>query len=306
MEQHFSNNCSGEETPIPGANLDLRDPETVIGLFRRAAEANLHDPARKGGSTHLQAAGRLLMSGDLHDNGPNLLRLIKLARLNQSTDHHLILHEIIHGPNFFNGMDLSVQTLARVAALKLDFPAQVHILQANHDLAQFCGVGILKQNTNVIEAFDTGLEYIFNEQADAVREAMFGFIRSYLLAVRCENGLFCCHSLPSPHDMARFDAAVVDRVPTDEDLHKGGSAYRMVWGRNQSQQQADDLAGRWDCKLFLMGHQPAEMGYARQGDTMIILASDHNHGVALPLDLSRPYTMDQIEEDLVMLAGVTV
>lgn len=302
MQQEFS----PDDVQIPGSDLNLRDAEVVIDVFRRAARANLEAPRRQGASVHLPARGRLLMSGDLHDNGPNLLKLLKKASLAASPDHHLVLHEIVHGPHLVNGMDLSIQTLARVAALKLDYPEQVHILQANHDLAQFCGVGILKASVNVVDAFDAGVDFIYAEQADAVREAMFEFIKSYLLCVRCENGVFCSHSLPSPHHLAKFDRAVVDRVPTEQDLRQGGSGYRMVWGRNHTQALADDLGETWGCELFLMGHQPAEMGFEREGETMLILASDHNHGVALPVDLSKKTTIDRLVQRIIPLASVAL
>jgi hypothetical protein len=42
------------------------------------------------------------------------------------------------------------------------------------------------------------------------------------------------------------------------------------------------------------GHQPQDMGYAVNGDRHLIIASDHNQGVVLPLDLSQEYTMDDL------------
>ena len=47
---------------------------------------------------------------------------------------------------------------------------------------------------------------------------------------------------------------------------------------------------------FIIGHQPQESGYAVLFDRMIILASDHNHGVFLPVDCRKKYTVDQLVE----------
>lgn len=296
----------GAAAEPPWVGLDLDDPATVARLFRDAAAANRDCPLRRGATVHLPARGRLVMTGDLHDHSLNLHRILRLAALDEDRDHHAILHEAVHGPHPVNGRDLSVRTLARVAAVKVAHPHQVHLLQSNHELAQLLGEGIMKTSLNVVEAFDAGLIALYGDQADAVHEAMEDYIMSLLLAVRCENRVFCSHSLPSPSQMKRFDPQVIHRVPTEMDLQRGGSAHMMVWGRDHTQQQADALAERWDVDLFLCGHQPADMGYSFEGESIMILASDHEHGMALPINLTRPCTMNQLEQQLVPLAGVMV
>lgn len=246
------------------------------------------------------------MTGDLHDHGLNLQRLLKLASLSSGPDRHLILHEIIHGPYQVNRRDMSVRTLARVAALKIHYPEQVHLLQANHELAQLDGGGVSKNGVSVVEAFDRSVDFIYGDQAEDVRDVMGEFIRSLLLAVKCPNGVFCSHSLPAPRQLEGFDPAVIYRVPTDADLKIGGSGYKMVWGRNHNQELADHLAKIWGVRLFVMGHQPCEMGYEIEGDSMLILASDHEHGMALPIDLTRQYDLKELVEEIVPLASVVI
>ncbi len=298
--------AEAEPDPLPGADLDLQDAKVVIDLFQQAAEASLNTPGRAGSVVDLPLRGQLVASGDLHDHGLNFLRLLRLARLKESPDHHIILHEMIHGPHLVNGCDLSVRTLARAAALKLTCPAQVHLLLANHDLAQLGGEGIIKDGVSVVRAFDAGVEYLYGDQSEAVNEAIGQFIRSFILAVRCANGIFCCHSLPSPRHLPDFDTSVIDRVPTEADLKHHGHAYRMVWGRNHTQELADALADAWSCRLFVMGHQPAEMGYELEGDSMIVLASDHDHGTAIPISLDREHSRDALVENVLPLAGVSL
>ena len=164
------------------------------------------------------------MTGDLHDHGLNLQRIMKLAALEENPDHHLILHEVIHGPSRINGRDLSIRTLARVVALKLRYPNQVHFLMANHDLAQRNQEGILKGGANVIEAFDEGIDFIYDDQSPMIREALKQFLSSLPLAVRCPNGIFCSHSLPSPRHLDTFDTEC-DPSHTD----RSGSGFR--WPR---------------------------------------------------------------------------
>lgn len=287
-------------------DVDLRDPRVVCEVFERAAKLNVEDPKRRGGVIEMPSQGRLLMTGDLHDHGLNFHRLLKLAGLDRKRTNFLVLHEVIHGPARINGRDLSIRTLARVAALKCQYPEQVLTLQSNHELAQMIGEGIVKDGANSVEAFDAGVEMLFGDDAPAVREAMNRFIRSHPLAIRCPRGVFCSHSLPAPRKIDVFDPSVLDRACTDDDLKVGGSAYLMVWGRHHNQRVADELAAAWKANVFVMGHQPAEMGYEEEGQTMLILASDHDHGVALPIDLSREYTRDDLINELVPLASVVL
>lgn len=298
-----TDNPDSDEYGLQG-NLDLQSPQVVINLFHNATEANLQSKYRIGATAYLPGNGQLLMSGDVHDHGTNLRRLLKLAYLDRSEQQHLILHELIHGRHRVNGRDLSIRTLARIAALKLTYPDQVHLLQANHELAQLSGDEISKSGVSVVESFNLGVDFIYGVEADAVRTAMGRFIRSLLLAVKCPNKIMCTHSLPTPRRLATFDATVLDRVPTDNDLCAGGSAHLLVWGRNHTQDLADVLGQIWQVDLFVMGHQQAEMGYKTEGHSMLVIASDHDHGLALPIDLSTRYELNDLVKQLVPLASV--
>ena len=291
---------------LPGTGLDLQDAQVVAGLFHEAAEANLNCQYRRGSTEHLPGSGRLLMSGDLHDHGPNLMRLLRLARLASDKDRHLVLHEVIHGPHRVNGADLSIRTLARVAAMKRQYPDQVHFLLANHELAQLSGSEITKDGVGVIGAFEDGVDFIYGSDADDVRAGMRAFISTMPLAIRCSNGILCAHSLPSPRKLEFFDVSIVDRRMVEEDLRSGGSAHLMVWGRGHNDALAEVLAQAWKVKLFVVGHQPVEMGFETEGDSILILASNHDHGVVLPIDLSRDYDMSDLVADLIPLASVAV
>lgn len=287
--------------------LKLQKAAPVVKIFQDAAKANRDSTLRKGSTAHLPEKGNLLMTGDLHDNAVNLARIVHLAKLDDSTDNHVVLHEIVHGENKIDGRDMSVRLLAKVAALKVAYPDQVHVMLGNHELAQLAGEGILKGGESVVELFDDGLDFLYADDAEKVRQAMNAFIRSMLLAVRCPNDILCSHSLPSPRQLDRFDPDVLNRDLTDEDLEYRGSAYDMVWGRNHTQQLADDLADDWNVRLFVMGHQPADMGYEIQGDTMLILNSDDNHGMAMTINLSHRYeTIDDLIGELIPLASVMV
>lgn len=286
---------------------DLHNPEVVIGLFSRATRIGLENPDRRGSCCHMPAKGRLLMTGDLHDHVLNYQRIVRLADLDADKDNHLILHEVIHGEHKIDGRDHSIRMLARVASLVAQYPGQVHVMLGNHELAQVSGSDILKGGHSSVELYDQGIDFIFDEDAEAVRKAMAQFIRSMLLAVRCPNGVFCSHSLPSPYDLDEFDPQIIDRIPTDEDMEHGGSAYCMVWGRGHTEALAEDLAEDWDTRLFLMGHQPVDFGYELEGNSMIILNSDDNHGVALPIELAGQYPdRAALIDSIIPLASIVV
>lgn len=291
-------------SPQPWLGLDMRDADVVIGLFDQAQQANLAATLRKGATIHLPNNGRALMTGDLHDHNPNLQKILKLAAIHESPDHHVILHEVIHGEAMINDADMSVRILAKIAALKVAFPDQVHLLQSNHELAQYRGDGILKGNISVVEAFKDGVAYIYGDRADDVDAALRRFIRSYPLAVRAPRGVLFTHSLPSARQVETFDTTILDRDVTDADLEPGGPGYVLSWGRYQSQEVCDKLAAAWGVDVFVCGHQPAEMGYELMTRTLMILASNHEHGMVLPIDLAKRYDMDKLVESLVPLAAV--
>lgn len=297
---------AASEAPASKANRDLHNAQNVYALLTQAADANRQCPIRKGATIHLPPQGRLLMTGDLHDHSVNLQRILKLAALDKSPDHFLVLHEIIHGSHRINGCDMSIRTLAQVAALKLKFPDQIHILQANHELAQLRDEGILKGGANVIEDFDRGLEFLYADEAPLVRKALYEFIESLPLAAKSHHGLLFSHSLPSVQRLDQFDTDLLNRRPTPSDLAIDGHAYNMVWGRRHTKKVVNTLGQAWGVNQFILGHQPAEMGYETQGDHILILASNHEHGVALPVDLSKTYDQAQLIEQIIPLASIIV
>ena len=279
--------------------IDLQDPEAVIDAFRRGAEANRDAACRNGSVDEIRPPGRLIATGDLHDNPIHFQRLVELAGLtpehSDADRSHLTLHEIIHSDRLMNGMDFSYRALARVAALKAEFPEHVHVLLANHELAQLLKSANLKDGVKCVEVFEAALDYAFGEHAERVEAAIDGFVRSMPLALRCHCSnprgggfdVLCAHSLPNPAMMARFDPTVLSRDLTEDDYTpRQGSAHLMVWGRGYDAELREDLVVRWGVNWFILGHEHAELGSAFVAPNAVILNSDHAMGVYLPLDLA--------------------
>jgi hypothetical protein len=282
--------------------IDLQNAEAVCDAFRAGAKANREAACRQGSIDIVHAPGRLIATGDLHDNPLHLARLVAAAGLGdhaQSTGEqagpaHLVLHEIIHSDRLINGMDFSYRALARVAALKAAHPEHIHTLLANHELSQIAGAGIVKDGVRVVEAFNEALDYAFGDDTAMVQEAIKEFILSMPLALRCagprgRGDILCAHSIPSPWMMNRFDPTVLSRELTEADYEpRQGAAYIMVWGRGYDAEQIEDLVERWGVGLFILGHEKADSGVHFIPPCALVLNSDHERGVYLPIDLERP------------------
>jgi hypothetical protein len=265
----------------------------AVETFDAAAEENRLSSLRHEQTVILPATGEAWMTGDIHDHRTNFSKLVRAADLANHPHRHLILHELIHGDHYdAAGAEDSWRVLYQAAELKCSFSSQVHFLLANHDLAQIQGEGIMKGGFSVCEAFTAGVNRDFGAGGDAVSISISEFLLSLPLAVRCPHGLFFCHSLPTDAQIAAFDFTIFDRALSGRDYQKKtGPVYQLIWGRNMSPGTAAKFAQAVYAKILVTGHQPQETGYAVNGEQHLILASDHNQGVFLPIDLDKPYDM---------------
>lgn len=270
--------------------------DQVVETFAAAGDENKLSPLRNQQTVTLPAEGEVWMTGDLHDHRNNFNKLITHADLANNPQRHLVLHELIHGDHFDSaGAEDSWRMLHRAAELKCEFPNQVHFLLANHDLAQIHGEGIMKSGLSVCEAFNAAVRRDFVTGGTMVTVAITEFLLTLPLAIRAPNGLFFCHSLPTDEQIKTFDFTVFDRAlqPTDY-RRRTGPIYQLIWGRNVTPAGADAFAEKVSARLIITGHQPQEMGYLINGDKHLIIASDHNQGVYLPLSLSEEYDMETL------------
>ncbi len=263
--------------------------------FREAAQLNREDPYRQGGILRLPAYGQAVMTGDLHGHQKNLEKLKHYAMLERVAARHVILHELIHSDlGAPSDVDDSHALLLQAAEYKCRFPDQVHFLQSNHELSQLTNYLIAKNGRIVIHAFSEAVLGAFGPGGEAVLEAINEFITSFPLAIRTENRVWLSHSLPNAHEMIDFDPNIFDRPPTRRDLETSRSIFGLVWGRRHTPEQIEALARALEIDAFIIGHQPQETGYCVLFDRLIILASNHSHGVFLPFDLSKPQTAGQL------------
>jgi predicted phosphodiesterase len=281
-------------------------PQTTVDLLNQGTEANNADKFRRGNVVHLPAEGHLIVTGDLHGHRRNFERIVAFADLAKHPDQHVILQEIIHGgPEDSEGGCLSYRLLFDVVSYKVSFPDQVHVIMGNHDTAYINNTDVMKDGREMNRAMCAALDREFPRCGAEIKLAMKQLLFSQPLAARCESRIWMSHSLPSDYFREKFDPEVLHRPLKTSDLVRPGSAYLLTWGRKHSQALLDSMAKLLDTDIFVLGHQPQEQGWSRAGRNLIILASNHNHGCLLSIEMAKSYTIEQLIESIVPLASVS-
>jgi len=280
-------------------------PQTIIDLLNKGVEANHADRFRQGNLINLPADGSLAATGDIHGHRRNFERITAFADLADNPDRHLVLQEIIHGgPENSQGGCLSYKLLFDAVRYKLSFPNRVHIVMGNHDIAFINNSQVVKNGKEMNRSICSALDREFQQDSVAIKLAIKQFLFSQPLAVRCNNRIWLSHSLPSDRLVDEFDKQILHKPLTNTDLVKPGSAYLLIWGRKHSQSLLDEMAKLLDVDIFILGHQPQEQGWRVAGKNLLIIASDHNHGCLLPINLAKSYTMEDLIDSVVPLTSI--
>ncbi len=280
-------------------------PQTVIDLLDKGVKACNSDKFRRGNVIHLPADGNLIVTGDLHGHRRNFERIMAFADLDNNPDRHVVLQEIIHGgPEDSQGGCLSYELLFDVVRYKLDFPDRVHIVMGNHATAFISNSEVMKNGKEMNRAMRLALDREFRGAGADVKLAIRQFLFSQPLAVKCDNRIWVSHSLPGDRFVDKFDPEVLDRQLKIDDVVRPGSAYLLTWGRNFSQALIDQMRKLLDVDIFVLGHQPQEQGWCQAGKRLIIIASDHNHGCLLPINLAESCSGEQLIDSIVPLTSI--
>jgi Icc-related predicted phosphoesterase len=280
-------------------------PEKIVELLNKGMEANNADKFRQGNLVRLPSHGSVIITGDLHGHRRNFERIVALANLGQNKNTHVILQEIIHGgPEDEDGGCLSYRLLFDAVAYKVKFPDRVHIIMGNHDTAFISNTDVMKNGKEMNVAMRSALDREFRHASERVKLAIKQFLFSQPLAVKCTNGILVCHSLPGDHYADKFDKRIFERQLRINDIIRPGSAYLLTWGRSHSQRLLDAMSKSLDTDTFILGHQRQETGCSQAGNNLIIIASDHDHGCVLPIDLAKSYTVDKLLQLIIPLAAI--
>ena len=281
-------------------------PQTIIDLLNKAVEANNTDRFRRGNLISLPADTQLIITGDIHGHRRNFERILAFADLTNNPNTHIVLQEIIHGgQQDSQGGCLSYKLLFDAVRCKLSFPDRVHIIMGNHDTSFINNSEVMKNDKEMNRSIRLALDREFKQDSAEIKLAIRQFLFSQPLAVKCDNRIWLSHSLPSDRFVDKFDRQILDRQLKNDDLLKPGSVYLLTWGRNHSQQTLDKMAGLFDVDIFILGHQAQEQGWSQAGENLIIIASDHNHGCLLSIDLKKSYTVETLIDSIVPLASIS-
>ena len=276
----------------------------VADNFRQAANANRDDPRRRGNVLTLDQADQVLYSGDIHGHRENLAKIVAAAKLGKDPRVRLVIQEVIHGPADADGLDRSLSLLMKLARLKLAHPEQVLMLLANHDVAQITGSEITKAGLGVCEMFVRGVRASYGDDADEVLAGMEEFLLSMPLAIRCPNGVWMSHSLPSPSRQKQAGLDVLDRPYTRQDLQRGGGVYEWTWGRGHTPEQIDALAAQLGVRVFLLAHKHRQTGFEVISDRCLTVLSDHAHGCIVRFPAGQTLTGDELQQRIVPIAAL--
>lgn len=277
----------------------------TVDLIQSATNANSQCAYRRGNIILLPAKGSLIVSGDLHGHRRNFERIVAYADLAAHPSRHILFQEIIHGgpKDDANGC-LSYRLLLDAMRLKLEFPTQVHFILSNHDTTFITDAEVMKDGREMNRCMHQAMQSEYQEDWPQVKSALHDFLLSQPLALRTANGIWMSHSLPADRLMSEFDLSIFKRQVEPQDCSKPGSAYILTWGRRMSQSLQDRMARMLNVELFILGHQPQTTGWGQAGDKLLIIASDHNHGCLVHIDLQKAYSLEGLISCIVPLSAV--
>jgi hypothetical protein len=269
--------------------------EQVIAMCRQAAAANRACSGRRGNLVSLcpPIADDVMIVADLHGNRLNFERLVRIADMANHPRRHLIMQEVCHGGPEYPGEGggcMSHLLLEDCIRLKAEFPDRFHFLLSNHELAELSDFPICKSRRMLNLVFRCGVNEMYGEAGERVREAYLEFLAACPLAVRLSSGIFISHSLPENCDKRPFDVSVLERPLTCADFKSGSEAFRLVWGRDFRPANADAFARQVGAELLIHGHEPCEAGFSAPNARQVILDGCCSHAAYLVLPVGPKLT----------------
>ncbi len=274
--------------------------ENTHAMLLEAAAANLATPGRVGNVIEIgpQSAGEVMLTGDLHGHRKNFNLIQRIAALETEPRRHLVMQEVCHGGPTYpqNGGCMSHAMLEDVARMKVRYPDRVHFLLGNHELAEITDYPIQKNRQMLNLLFRMGLEHMYGEESERMREALMAFLRTCPLAVRIAGGVFVCHSIPEGIDERLFDQTIFSRPLDPLEFYERGDIFHLVWGRDHRAENARAFAETMGATVLIHGHEPCPAGFAVPNPYQVILdcCGDQASYIVLPTD--REWTHEGVVE----------
>ena len=250
-------------------------------------------PGRRGHVVDLENCTEVLVAGDLHGHVAHFQVMLKEADLANHPTRHFVLQELIHGKHRYpRGGDKSHQMVDLFAALKGQFPKQVHYLPGNHEMAQWTGRPVMKADENLNALFREGVIEAYNaEFGPQIYDAYLQLFQELPLVLRTPNRVLICHSLPAARVIGTFDPARLTIEKYDEvDLQSGGSVHSILWGRDTTRENVIAFLEKMNADLIVSGHIASEQGYIIPNDKQVIVDCSESPGGFVQVPADRPIT----------------
>lgn len=246
----------------------------MLTHLRQALTLIRATPGRRGHVVHLQDCTDVLVAGDLHGHVGHFQILLRAADLANKPTRHFVLQEIIHGKFRYPGRgDKSHQLVDLFAALKCQFPKQVHFIPGNHELAQWTARPVLKADENLNALFEQGVTEAYGKQfGPQIYATYLEIFQALPVALRAPNRVLICHSLPSARMLPAFDPARLEvEVYDPADLAPNGSINSLLWGRDTSAINTAAFLVKMDAELLISGHIACHQGFDVPNGKQVII-----------------------------------
>jgi hypothetical protein len=269
----------------------------MLTYLRQAITLVRATPGRKGRIIDLQDCTELLVAGDLHGHVGNFQVMLNAADLANHPTRHIVLQELIHGKSRYpKGGDKSHQLVDLFAALKGQFPKQVHFVPGNHEMAQWTNRPVLKADENLNVLFQSGVSEAYGpEFGPQVYETYLDLFRALPVVLRTRNRVLVCHSLPSSRVLSFFDPTRLNADIYDpDDLQPGGVVHSILWGRDTSGPTVEGFLRKMDADHLISGHIACEHGYQIPNAQQIILDCAEYPGGYLLFPTTEPLTQQDL------------
>ena len=278
-------------------------PDVMLATIRRAAMQSRATPGRVGHVVHLQDCDEVLVSGDLHGNVPNFQTLLTAAALADHPRRHFVLQEVVHGEaRYPKGGDKSHQLLDLFSALKCQFPARVHLLPGNHELAQWTGRAVGRGDHSQNQGFLDGVAEAYGDAAPQLVSAYLELLKSLPLALRTPNAVFISHTLPNARQMPQFQSKRLEEYKyTDADMQPGGFVYGLLWGRDTTPANVDDYLRKVDADLLVSGHIPTDEGFLVPNHRQLIVDCATSPAAYVLFPTAAPLTLAELVAKVVVI-----
>jgi hypothetical protein len=182
------------------------------------------------------------------------------------------------------------------AALKNQFPRQVHLIPGNHEMAQWTNRPVLKADENLNVLFQAGVIEAYGPlYGPQIYMTYLDLFQALPVAVRTPNRVLVCHSQPAARVLSLFDPARLAAETYDaSDLQPGGAVHSLLWGRDTTLVTTTEFLRKMNADLLVSGHIACEEGYQVPNERQLILDCAECPGGYLLFPTTVPLTHQEL------------